>query len=220
MQPDKAIRIALTAAISMLASICASQVFTRDFRQSEESPYHYGTSYRAVEVAEHDEYYNVYWKKWLIDDIKTFEEDNMLDMKTQEGLNNDGYFVSPITDSIYFNHSAAMRACPSGWRLPRIGEYDTLMKSLSYDQRAYMFNKLDGFRGYRMDSIDGSAVVKTQLLHGGFWWCSEAKESSRAYVVKVGDNVFYEVGLADIRDLASVRCVKDDDRKKESKEDD
>ena len=95
MQPDKAIRIALTAAITMLASICASQIFTRDFRQSEESPYHHGTSYRAVEVAEHDEYYNVYWKKWLIDDIKTFEEDNMLDMKTQEGLNNDGYFVSP-----------------------------------------------------------------------------------------------------------------------------
>jgi len=222
MQQSKNIaKWALLAAALLFAGAAIAQVFTRDFRQSQESPYHHGTTYRCIEVSEQDQYYNIYWKSWLIDDIRTFEEDNILDMKTQEGMNNDGYFASATTDSIYFNHAAAMRACPSGWRLPRIGEYDTLMKSITYDQRAYMFSKLGGFRGYSADSLNGSATVKTQILRGGFWWCWESKDAERAFVIKVGDSGFYEVGLADIKDLASVRCVKDDWRreKQESSDD-
>jgi hypothetical protein len=86
-----------------------------------------------------------------------------------------------------------------------------------------MFMNGRGFKGYTSEMIHGRLAVKTQLLKGGFWWCSTQYKESRAdfiievhnqilYVVTVGDNNFYEVGDADTKDLASVRCVKDDFR--------
>lgn len=211
MQPSKIAKIA--ALLLMLIPIeCASQLITRGFRQVGEGPFHHGTSYRAVDIAEEDEYGNVYWKRWLIDDLRTFEDDNMLDMKTQEGFENDGRFLSPIVDSIYFNQAAAAKACPSGWRLPRIGEFDTLMAKITYDQRAYMFIGGRGFKGYTSEMTQGRLAIKTQILKGGFWWCQAPDTAYRAYVATVGDNNFYDVGLADVKDLASVRCVRDDFR--------
>ena len=214
MQGIKRIRIIALAVAFFFAAPSEAQILTRGFVQVGEGPYHHGISYRAVKIAEEDEYSNVYWKRWLIDDIKAFEEDNVLDMDTQEGYGNDGRFLSPIVDSIYFNHAAAQheKTCPAGWRLPRIGEFDTLMLRLTYDQRAYMFMNGRGFRGYTSEIVEGRLAVKRQLLKGGFWWCAASDSSDRAYVVTVGDNNFYEVGLADVKDLASVRCVSDDSR--------
>jgi len=175
-----------------------------------------GTTYRVIEVSETDQYYNVYWKKWMLDDMKIFEEDNMLDMKTQKGYGNEGRFLSPVIDSIYFNYSGALLSCPEGWRLPRIGEYDTLMMKIDYDMRAYIFGRGRGFRGYTSEIAEGRLAVKKQLLKGGFWWCQAPDGADKADVVTVGDNNFYEVGRADVKDLASVRCVQDDERIKNS----
>ena len=211
MQRDKAIKWIATALAMMLSIAATGQEETRT-RPSSEDLRHHGTTYRVIEVSETDQYYNVYWKKWMLDDMKVFEEDNMLDMKTQKGYGNEGRFLSPVIDSIYFNHSAAEMACPQGWRLPRIGEYDTLMMKIDYDTRAYVFGRGRGFRGYTSEITEGRLAVKKQLLKGGFWWCQAEEGSDRAYVVTVGDNNFYEVGLADVKDLASVRCVMDDDR--------
>lgn len=210
MQRDKAKKWLATLLALMVSSYASAQE-TR-VRTASEDLRHHGTTYRVVEVSESDEYSNVYWKKWMLDDMKVFEADNMLDMKTQEGFRNEGRFVSPVIDSLYFNHSAAERSCPEGWRLPRIGEYDTLMMKIDYDKRAYIFGRGRGFRGYTSEVVQGQLAVKKQLLKGGFWWCQAPEESDKAYVVMVGDNNFYEVGLADVKDLASVRCVKDDDR--------
>lgn len=212
MQRDKIIRYITTILAIFMTTPSSSQIISKRFRQVGEGPYHYGISYRVVKISEEDRYGNVYWKDWFIDDMKIFETNKLLNMKTQEGYENDGLFLSPIVDSIYFNHAAAKIACPSGWRLPRIGEYDTLMRVLTYDQRAYMFMNGRGFKGYTSEMIHGRLAVKTQLLKGGFWWCSTQYKESRAYVVTVGDNNFYEVGDADTKDLASVRCVKDDFR--------
>jgi uncharacterized protein (TIGR02145 family) len=226
MQRDK-IKAAALAVMLVWTTICTSQIFDSIFKPKKFRPYneeifYMGHSYRAVEVAEQDEYYNVYWKKWMIDDIRPFEADQLMDMKTQKEFRNEGYFVNPIVDSAKFNHSAAMKVCPAGWRLPRVGEYDTLMSTITKDQRSYMFRKLEGFKGYSADTSAGIPMMKRQMLKGGFWWCQETDTSkARAFVVKVGENCFYEVGMADIKDLASVRCVQDDYRiKSEIKEND
>ena len=81
-----------------------------------------------------------------------------------------------------------------------------------------MFMNGRGFRGYTSEIVQGRLAVKTQLLKGGFWWCAAPDTSDRAWVVTVGDNNFYEVGLADVKDLASVRCVRDDFRAIEKEE--
>jgi uncharacterized protein (TIGR02145 family) len=215
MQRDKAIKWIATALAMMISATAIGQDETRT-RPSAEDLRHRGTTYRVIEVSETDQYYNVYWKKWMLDDMKIFEEDNMLDMKTQKGYGNEGRFLSPVIDSIYFNHSAAELACPQGWRLPRIGEYDTLMMKIDYDTRAYVFGRGRGFRGYTSEITEGRLAVKKQLLKGGFWWCQAPDGADKADVVTVGDNNFYEVGLADVKDLASVRCVQDDERIKNS----
>lgn len=211
MQRDKAIKWIATALAIMISIAATGQEETRT-RTSSEDLWHHGKTYRIIEVSETDQYSNVYWKKWMLDDMKIFDAPNLLDMKTQEGYGNEGRFVSPVIDSIYFNHSAAEMSCPEGWRLPRIGEYDTLMMKIDYEKRAYIFGRGRGFRGYTSEVAEGRLAVKKQLLKGGFWWCQAEEGADRAYVVTVGDNNFYEVGLADVKDLASVRCVMDDDR--------
>jgi uncharacterized protein (TIGR02145 family) len=199
--------IALTIALSAMA-----QLFTRDFRQAE-GPFYQGSNYRAIDISETDEYFSVSWKRWLLDDINVSDMDNLLNMKTQKDQNLSGYFVNAVVDSTRFNHAAAMKVCPQGWRLPRIGEFDSLLHKISYNQRTYMFgNKMDGFKGFRSDTITGKVFKKTQHIKGGFWWCQETNsENTKAYVVKIGENMFYEVGMADIWDLASVRCIKKED---------
>jgi len=63
---------------------------------------------------------------WMIDDIQIYEERAFLmDLKTQEGQNGVGIFVNPTMNSGLFNHEAATSVCPIGWRLPRIGEWDS-----------------------------------------------------------------------------------------------
>ena len=37
-----------------------------------------------------------------------------------------GLFINANYDSIYFNPAGAQNACPDKWRVPRIGEWDTL----------------------------------------------------------------------------------------------
>ena len=210
MQRDKAAKWLASILAIMIPAIATGQEDTR-VRPSEELRHH-GITYRTIEVSETDEYYNVYWKKWMLDDVRIFEANNLLDMKTQEGYKNEGRFVSPVIDSLYFNHSAAKLACPEGWRLPRIGEFDTLMMKIDYNTRAYIFGIGRGFRGYTSEIVQGQLAVKKQMLKGGFWWCEAPEEADRAYVVTVGDNNFYDRGIADVKDLASVRCVKDDER--------
>lgn len=215
MQRDKAIKWIATALAMMISAAAIGQDEART-RPSAEDLRLRGTTYRVIEVSETDQYYNVYWKKWMLDDMKIFEEDNMLDMKTQKGYGNEGRFLSPVIDSIYFNYSGALLSCPEGWRLPRIGEYDTLMMKIDYDMRAYIFGRGRGFRGYTSEIAEGRLAVKKQLLKGGFWWCQAPDGADKADVVTVGDNNFYEVGRADVKDLASVRCVQDDERIKNS----
>jgi len=64
----------------MISAAAIGQDETRT-RPSTEDLRLRGTTYRVIEVSETDQYYNVYWKKWMLDDMKIFEEDNMLDMK-------------------------------------------------------------------------------------------------------------------------------------------
>lgn len=186
-----------------------SQILTRDFTTGEGVDYK-GHNYRSVKIAQADEYYNVSWKSWLLDDIVVNDLQFLLDKKTQESQSGCGHHSGAVVDSGRYTYRGAMLVCPSGWRLPRLGEWDTLLKKITLDQRAFMFSGQKGFKGYHNDTVNSQIVIGTQILSGGFWWTTEAK-GERAYVVKIHPNLFYETGVADIWDNAAVRCVRDEE---------
>jgi len=185
-----------------------AQILTRDFVIGD-IIYYKGLNYRVVKLSTTDEYHNLSWKNWMVDDIHINDLPYLLDMKTQKDQYNDGYFINPVVDSIYFNHAGAMQVCPIGWRIPRIGEWDTLLRKINYAQRDWLLGQHNGFRGYRSAIEDSSIVKKIQVLTGGFWWASD-KLGNRAYVIKLTNNN-WDIGLADIWDYATVRCVKDEE---------
>lgn len=186
-----------------------AQILTRDFRSGEDV-YYNGQNYRIIQTGEHDEYHNLVWKSWFLDNMRYVELPHLLDLKTQKEQHGDGYFVNPVIDSIYFNHAGALKVCPAGWRIPRIGEWDTLLKTMSSLQREYMFGKLSGFIGYHSAVSDNDIIKERQLLKGGYWWAADTI-GSRAYVIKITENNTYDIGVADVWDNASVRCVKDEE---------
>jgi uncharacterized protein (TIGR02145 family) len=185
-----------------------AQILTRDFATGEDL-YYKGSNYRVVKMSHPDDYYNLIWKSWTVDDIHINDLPHLLDMKTQKQQSGDGYFINPVVDSIYFNHAGAMQVCPAGWRLPRIGEWDTLLRKLNHTQRDWLLSQHNGFKGYHSAIEDSTIVKKTQILNGGFWWAADTL-GNRAYVIKLTNDT-WDIGLADIWDYATVRCVKDEE---------
>ena len=182
------------------------KITNRDFTEGEEI-YYGKDNYRTVKVSELDEYYNVSWKTWLLDDLRLRDFPNLLDIKTQKDQKGVGNFVNPVVDSLYFNYAAALKVCPVGWRLPRLGEWDTLLRKINQTQRNWMLKSGNGFKGYHSAISDSLIIKESQILEGGFWWASDSL-GSKAYVIKVTET--WEIGLADVWDYATVRCVKDE----------
>lgn len=185
-----------------------SQILTRDFTTGEGVDYN-GHHYRVIRISQIDEYYNVSWKSWLLDDINIKDMPLLLDIKTQESQSGCGHHSGAVVDSGRYTYRGAKLVCPADWRLPRLGEWDTLLQTINLDQRAYMFGGQRGFKGYHNDTVNNQIVRGTQILSGGFWWTSDL-HGDRAYVIKVFPNLFYERGLADVWDNAAVRCIKED----------
>jgi len=150
-------------------------------------------------------------KIWAIRDIFIMEEiSNLLDKKTQEGMEGVGVIISPLTDKGLFNWSAANKVCPQGWRLPTIGEWDTLTQSLTTEQLTYMFPQSKGFIGYSMKLKDSTIVKEVQNLRGGFWW-SSTKIGERLTGYEWDDNYVWRPGYLLEGDCAAVRCIKNEE---------
>lgn len=166
-----------------------------------------GHSYKTVVVSIRSEN-EVYRKQWLAEDLKPTEISGVMDMETQRGLMINGHFINGTIDSIYVNIQAALKSCPEEWRIPRIGEWDTLLSTITMEHRRYMFQSLPGYIGYNSSSINDSIIINKNQLSGGFWWSSTFND----YWVE-GIELDFErnlhFGKAPLWDRASIRCVKD-----------
>jgi uncharacterized protein (TIGR02145 family) len=184
-----------------------SQTWTKSFKRIDDV-YSNGYSYRAISIGREDEYYNVIWKDWLIDDIRINQLPYVLDIRTQEGQTGVGNFISEVVDSIYFNPAAALKVCPQGWRLPRIGEWDTLFTQLTYDQRRIFVESFHGYIEHSRSSIGDSIVKHINRIEGGFWW-SSTLDGEKVLGVELTQQYRLDHGKGDLWDYASVRCVRD-----------
>jgi len=148
---------------------------------------------------------------WLLYDVAILEERaNLLDQRTQDSMTGVGTIISPVVNRGLFNYAAAQDVCPMGWRLPRIGEWDTLVHSITFDQLSFMFSNLKGFIGYSTLLSDSSIVKNTQKLRGGFWWTADTNNGKNVGMELTNEYV-WRPGYLLPGDCAAVRCVKEDD---------
>ena len=171
-----------------------------------------GHYYRTVSIPTiNPEGYPDNWKLWMIDDLVPYNKKYIMDMITQSKQKGAGTFLNGAYDSLKINYEGAIKSCPSGWRLPRIGEWDTLFNSLNYNQRVEFFNNLNGFKGFKTYTYDGYIYKTETILPGGFYWSSTEDYSGlKAWGVEIEKNYNINNGKADKSDFLSVRCVKDE----------
>ncbi len=151
------------------------------------------------------------WKLWMMDDLVPHTIDQVMNMETQSDQKGVGVFLNGAYDSLVINYDGATKSCPTGWRLPRIGEWDTLLNTLEYTQRVAFFNNLRGFKGSKTDTINGTMVKTETTLTGGFYWSiSDDSSGNKAWGVEIEDSYNINFGKADKSDFLSVRCVKDE----------
>lgn len=152
----------------------------------------------------HPEYSTI----WMIDDIQIYDEQPFLmDLKTQKDQEGVGVFINATMNSGLFNYKAATSVCPTGWRLPRIGEWDTLIGTLTTEQINFMFFKRRGFYGYSITIKDSIPYKTIQQLTGGFWWTSD-KMKNRYVGKEFTEQSIWRDGYLEEGDFAAVRCVK------------
>ena len=194
--------------VSLLITTIAFSQWGRNFRPSDDV-YYENHIYKTVEIAFENRYENtVDWKVWMLSDILIEHElDNLLDYRTQRGQVGLGNIISPVLDSVYFNIAAANIVCPTDWRLPRIGEWDTLMIAISRSQKEIMFPNLLGYRSYSMGNIGDTVYKKNKYLTGGYWWADPDKSNNNS--IRLDTNYNYDKGIGDDWDRATVRCIKE-----------
>lgn len=145
---------------------------------------------------------------WSVRDVLIDgEQPNILDKRSQDSMRGVGTIISPVLDNGLFNYTASNKVCPDGWRLPRIGEWDTLMCILNHEQLLYMFPNSNGFIGYSHKLLDSTIIKKTQILKGGFWWSSTII-NNKLLGIEVDEYYIWRIGYLEEGDCASVRCIK------------
>lgn len=179
------------------------------FIHPEDSIFH-KKLYKIVKIGNPND--TIPMKYWLMSDIEEADIPYLLDMRTQKGQTGVGNYISPVYEDGLYNWSGAMIACPTGWRIPRIGEWDTLFNQLLHSEKKQMFGELNGFVGYSHHADEYSISKKINKHEGGFWWSADDIEEHAKGVElqKNGENFSYYKGSAEKYSRAAVRCIKDD----------
>lgn len=179
------------------------------FIHPEDSIFH-KKLYKIVKIGNPND--TIPMKYWLMSDIEEADIPYLLDMRTQKGQTGVGNYISPVYEDGLYNWSGAMIACPTGWRIPRIGEWDTLFNQLLHSEKMQMFGELNGFVGYSHHADEYSISKKINKHEGGFWWSADDIEEHAKGVElqKNGENFSYYKGSAEKYSRAAVRCIKDD----------
>lgn len=173
----------------------------------------YGINYNTVYIAAPDNYGNLDWKQWTLQDIiLTKELKGVLPLSSQNGMTGVGSMINGVSDSIFFTPAAANSVCPVGFRLPRVGEYDTLMGLLSMDERRWFFNKLPGYISHNYNNINDSIIKDKKIIKGGYWWTSTIIYNENTEYKQIGIEIdcmySYHTGKGDFGDYAVVRCIR------------
>ena len=152
-----------------------------------------------------------HWMYWMAEDLKPSNIDYVMDMETQKDQKGSGKFMNGAFDSTAFNYAGAVKSCPSGWRLPSIKDWDTLMNVLTEQQRMAFFNVLKGSKEIKTDTLYGNIFRKEVLLNGGYYWSNSESEDT-AWRIEVEEN-YYNIskGKSRFSDFLMVRCIKDED---------
>jgi uncharacterized protein (TIGR02145 family) len=152
-----------------------------------------------------------HWIYWMADDLKPSDISHVMDMKTQEGQEGPGRFVNGAFDSISFNYKGAVKSCPSGWRLPKIQDWDTLINILSDQQKMSFFSVLKGSKEIKTDTLYGNIIRMEIPLNGAYYW-SYSESEDTAWRIEI-EKKYYNVskGKSDVTDFLLVRCIKDDE---------
>jgi uncharacterized protein (TIGR02145 family) len=179
------------------------------FPHPEDSIFH-NKLYKIVKIGNPND--TIPMKYWLMSNIEESNLPYLLDMQTQKDQTGVGNYVSPVYEDGLYNWSGAMIACPSGWRLPRMGEWDTLFNQLLHSEKFQMFGELNGFVGYSHQVDEYIITKKINKQEGGFWWSSEGvgEFAKGVELQRNGENFSYYKGSAEKYSRAGVRCVKDD----------
>lgn len=179
------------------------------FPHPEDSIFH-NKLYKIVKIGNPND--TIPMKYWLMSDIQEPDLPYLLDMQTQKGQSGIGNYMSPVYEDGLYNWSGAMIACPTGWRIPRIGEWDTLFNQLLHSEKFQMFGELNGFVGYSHQIDEYIINKKINKQDGGFWWSSEeiGEFAKGVELQRNGENFSYYKGTAEKYSRAGVRCIKDD----------
>ena len=187
--------------ISIILSITAQSQWSRNFR-----PY-FNEWGQAIGVSiGHPES----TKTWLLYDRADTDRPNLLDARTQDSMKGIGTIISPVVNLGLYNYAAAKDVCPTGWRLPRKGEWDTLVSSITFEQMKFMFPSMRGFIGYSTILNDSSIVKNKQELRGGYWWTTDIKDSKHIGI-ELTPEYIWRTGYLLEGDYAAVRCIKGDE---------
>ena len=149
--------------------------------------------------------------QWMVENLN-HELDSCHSCKPSKLAKNGGLFYSL---------DEAIKACPSGWRLPTFSEWQALIDYFGNDSIAAYSLKS---RSLWDDDTKGSDSVGFSALPAGLynvsshslretnsasWWTYSMKNEKEAYVVKVGSNARIRIAAENIgQDYHSVRCVK------------
>ena len=130
----------------------------------------------------------------------------------------------------YYKWDAAMVACPLGWHLPTVDEFDTLFATVGGKKVASKMlksasgwkNKNDGTSGNGSDDFGFSALPAGYRKPNGtfervgefleFWSFTERDDPSNPDVYDVAFGYYYDGAIVDYSSKSegySVRCVKD-----------
>lgn len=190
--------------VGLFSNQAVSQLTTR-FRYGEDLNY-YNRTYKTIKLAIVQDDDQILWTTWMAADLYiTKGMKDLLDYRTQRGYKGDGNWTSPVVDSIYFNRAASLKICPTGWRLPRLGEWDTLVNFTTRGQKEFMFPNLSGYQSHHLKVAGDTILKEIKLLVGGYWWVAPGEAQNS---VKFDLNYNYEKGVGDIWDRACVRCIK------------
>jgi len=150
--------------------------------------------------------------KWIKVEGHDFSQIWMAENVTYQSVRDTCYSYSSTTDKniygkLYIWEAAKKEACPDGWHLPSMEEWETLIFDFLDESENEL--KFDAVSGGCYKYGDSYILGKGKV---GCWWSSkENKESKSAEIVRI----YHETNYIRIDDSwpknygLSVRCVKD-----------
>jgi len=185
-----------------------------------------GKAYKIVKIGE---------QTWMAENLNYNAENSKCggttNLKKEKGIRFSVYYY-PLEDKNtkncekygrLYNWETALKACPDGWHLPSIAEWDTLIAATGGWQAGKNLKAKSGWRDFEKRTGNGKDKFGFSALPGGagysegyqrgdygWWWSASEYNSDRAYCRYMANHIWgADDSLHDKPNLLSVRCIKD-----------